>query len=145
MRRYLITLEGHTFDVKVLDDPRRDRVRVEVDGEVFTVGVEAGPAEAEVATAEIPPAAAPSRLPRSSGTSEAPDSSAGTIAAPLPGVIKSIAVRPGQAVAEGDGLLVIDAMKMDNVIRAPCAGTVSRVHVTEGCQVAHGEPLLEIS
>ena len=66
MRRYLITLEGRTFDVKVLDDPRRDRVRVEVDGEVFTVGVEAGPAEAEVATAETPLAAAPSRLPRSS-------------------------------------------------------------------------------
>ena len=47
MKRYRVTLEGHTFDVKVLDDPRQERVQVEVDGETFVVGVEAVPVTVE--------------------------------------------------------------------------------------------------
>ena len=60
-------------------------------------------------------------------------------------MIKSIAVRPGQRVAVDDELLVIEAMKMDNVIRAPRGGTVGTIHVTEGRQVAYGETLLEMN
>jgi biotin carboxyl carrier protein len=156
MKRYHITLEGQTFDVKVLDDPRRNQVRVEVDGETFTVGVDGVPvvadvgrASAEVASGDVVQAAAPARLPKSSETSEVsgdpPEAGTGVVVAPLPGVIKSIAVRQGQAVAANDEFLVIEAMKMDNVIRATCGGTVGIIHVTEGCQVAYGEPLLEIS
>jgi biotin carboxyl carrier protein len=58
-------------------------------------------------------------------------------------VIKSIAVRPGQEVSAGDRLLVIEAMKMDNVLRASRVGTIETIHATEGHQVAHGELLLE--
>ena len=134
MKRYRITLEGQTLDVEVLDDPRREQVRVKVDGEVFTVGVEA--------TAEV---AAPSRPPRSSETSEVFGNSDSVVVAPLPGVIKSIGVRSGQRVAPGDELLVIEAMKMDNIIRAQCAGVIGVIHVAEGRQVAHGEPLLEMN
>ena len=145
MKHYRITLDDHTFDVRVLDDPRRAQVRVEVDGETFVVGVEAAPPAASV-TAE---AAAP-RLPKltePSETSEASEVSgefAGTVAAPLPGVIKTVTVHPGQRVAADDELLVIEAMKMDNVIRAPRPGTVGTVHVVEGRQVAYGEPLLQM-
>jgi 3-methylcrotonyl-CoA carboxylase alpha subunit len=46
-------------------------------------------------------------------------------------------------VARGDPLLVIEAMKMDNVIRAVRSGAIAAVHAVEGHQVAHGEPLLE--
>jgi biotin carboxyl carrier protein len=60
-------------------------------------------------------------------------------------VIKSIAVRPGQCVSANDELLVIEAMKMDNVIRAPHGGSVGTIHVTEGRQVAYGETLLEMT
>jgi propionyl-CoA carboxylase alpha chain len=60
-------------------------------------------------------------------------------------VIKSIAVRPGQQVAAGDELLVIEAMKMDNIIRATREGTVGTLYVVEGRQVAHGEPLLDLA
>ncbi|HIQ01585.1 MAG TPA: acetyl-CoA carboxylase biotin carboxyl carrier protein subunit, partial [Anaerolineales bacterium] len=69
----------------------------------------------------------------------------GTVIAPLPGVIKSIAVRPGQRVKFDDELLVIEAMKMDNIIRAQRAGTIETIHVTEGRQVAYGDPLLEFA
>ncbi len=136
MKRYRITLEDHTFDVEVLDDPRQEQVRVQVDGEVFTVGVEAVPVVAEATT---------SRLPKFRKTSKVLGVAGNSVAAPLPGVIKSIAVRPGQRVAPNDELLVIEAMKMDNIIRAQRAGVIGIIHVAEGRQVAHGEPLLEMN
>jgi biotin carboxyl carrier protein len=68
---------------------------------------------------------------------------ANTVTAPLPGTIKSIAVQPGQEVAAGDELLVIEAMKMDNVIRASKTGVIDTVYVGAGRQVAHGELMLE--
>jgi biotin carboxyl carrier protein len=147
MKQYRITLGDHTFEVKVLDDPRREQVRVEVDGETFTVTVEAVPAAAEVtrggtAPTVSPPAAA-ARLPKSAETSEVSESPASTVTAPLPGVIKSIAVRTGQQVAADDELFVIEAMKMDNVIRATRVGTIGTIHVSEGRQVAYGEPILD--
>ena len=155
MRRYRITLGGRTFDVKVLDDPRQEQVRIEIDGETFTVGVEAVPAvtgvtATEVTAEETAPAIAPSpampaRLPKFSETSEVFGSPGSTVAAPLPGVIKSIGVRSGQQVAPNDKLLVIEAMKMDNVIRAPRGGTIGTIHVAEGRQVTYGEPLLEMN
>ena len=143
MKHYRITLEGRTFDVEVLDDPRQRQVRVRVDGQVFTV-------EAEAAEASREGASAPSALPepvRAAPPFPASESAraVGGIKAPLPGVVKSIAVRPGQQVAVGDELLVIEAMKMDNVIRATREGTVGTIHVAEGRQVAHGEPLLDLA
>ena len=137
MKRYTITLQGQTFDVTVLDDPRGERVRVEVDGEVFEVGVEAAPVVAEASVVEAAPTVAPSSTPKSSVATD------NTVVAPLPGVIKSVAVRPGQEVAPDDELIVIEAMKMDNVIRATRVGTIGTIHVAEGRQVAYGEPMLD--
>jgi biotin carboxyl carrier protein len=57
-------------------------------------------------------------------------------------VIKSISARPGEQVSTGSILLVIEAMKMDNIIRSPREGVVEEIYVAEGRQVAHGEPLL---
>ena len=133
MKAYRITLDNRTFHVKVLDDPRQDEVRVEVDGEVFTVGVEPVVEEVAPVVTEAVPAPAPEAA------------SEKTVTAPLPGIIKSIVVRPGQQVKFNDELLVIEAMKMDNVIRAPRDGTIGTILVTEGRQVAYGEPLLEFA
>lgn len=141
MRRYRITLGGRKFDVKVLDDPRQEQVRVEVDGEIFAVGVEAVPAVTGVTAGE----AAQVVVALSPVTPEVSGSPGSTVAAPLPGVIKSIGVRSGQQVAPNDKLLVIEAMKMDNVIRAPRGGTIGTIHVAEGRQVTYGEPLLEMT
>jgi len=143
MKEYRITLGGHVFDVKVLDDPRREQVRVEVDGEAFTVGVEAVSSVVELTDADLAPRDAPSTARPTHVLSDNVVLD-GTITAPLPGVIKSIAVRPGQRVAPNDELVTIEAMKMDNVIRATRAGTVGTIHVNEGRQVAYGEPLLDL-
>mgnify|MGYP000042570575 CR=1 FL=1 len=136
MKRYQITLNDRTFDVRLLSDPRQEQVQVEIDGQTFTVGVRvvppAGPLTAPTSDS-APPALRPT---------EAVLPAAGTLTAPLPGTVKSVAVRPGQAVARGDELLVIEAMKMDNLIRAPQEGIIADVYVAPGQRIAHGEPLL---
>jgi biotin carboxyl carrier protein len=66
----------------------------------------------------------------------------GVVGAPMPGDITSIAVKPGDQVAVGQELLVLEAMKMKNVIRSPQAGTVSSVEVSVGQSVKFGEPLV---
>lgn len=63
--------------------------------------------------------------------------------APIPGVIDSIGVQPGDAVATGQGLVVLEAMKMKNVIRASRAGEVGKIHVTIGQHVRHNDALIE--
>ena len=137
MKRYRITLDGRTFDVRVLSDPRQDEVEVEVNGTPFRVWVEAG-----VGSEPGPEAAAtPARDPPSA--SKAAATSVKTVTAPLPGTIKSVAVQPDQPVVTGEKLLIIEAMKMDNAIGAPRDGVIGAIHVTVGRQVAHGELLIE--
>lgn len=67
---------------------------------------------------------------------------ASPVRAALPGVVTEVRVAPGQGVAVGDVLLVLEAMKMDNDVTAPVAGTVRDVLVAPGDQVAAQQPLL---
>jgi biotin carboxyl carrier protein len=135
MRRYRLRLDGRAFDVDILDDPCADQVRVRVDGELFVVEV----SEAVEGAGGTPE---PSRAPAADVHLGRPSGSG--IVAPLPGTVKSIAIESGQQVAAGESLLIIEAMKMDNVIRAPRPGVVGAVHVAAGDQVAHGDPLLDL-
>jgi biotin carboxyl carrier protein len=150
MNGYRITIGGHTFHVRLLSDPHADRVEVEVDGRPLVVDVQdlagddgqaepiapAPALDAQPAAGVQGPGSAPLSVPRTAPTTR-------TVAAPLPGVVKSVAVRPGQRVAPGDELLVIEAMKMDNVIRAGREGVVETIHVAEGHRVAHGQFMIE--
>ena len=64
------------------------------------------------------------------------------IKSPMSGKIISVKVSPGQAVKEGDGLVVVEAMKMENLIRAPHDGIVKSVDVELGAAVETGARLL---
>jgi biotin carboxyl carrier protein len=63
------------------------------------------------------------------------------VEAPLPGKVLSVSVKPGDNVAEGDEICIIEAMKMENPIMAPVAGKVVEVSVSEGQIVKAGESL----
>ena len=65
----------------------------------------------------------------------------GSLLAPMPGTVISVAVDAGSEVAAGETVLVLEAMKMQHTVSAPYAGVVSRVEVTPGAQVASGEVL----
>ncbi len=77
------------------------------------------------------------------GSTNAP-AGAGPVRAPLPGMVVRILVAEGDEVAQGQGLLVLEAMKMENEIRAPAPGKVGTVLARAGTAVDKGQPLLEM-
>ncbi|MBI1225117.1 MAG: acetyl-CoA carboxylase biotin carboxyl carrier protein subunit [Bacteroidetes bacterium] len=66
------------------------------------------------------------------------------IKAPMPGLVLSILVEPGQEVSQGTPMLILEAMKMENVIKSPGEGTVKRIVVETGKPVDKGETLIEM-
>jgi 3-methylcrotonyl-CoA carboxylase alpha subunit len=72
------------------------------------------------------------------------DDGGDSIAAPLPGIIKALTVAPGAAVAAGDVLVVMEAMKMEHSLTAPRDGTVAEVTVRVGEQVEEGALLITL-
>ncbi|HET6521610.1 MAG TPA: biotin/lipoyl-containing protein, partial [Geminicoccaceae bacterium] len=82
-------------------------------------------------------AALPARIP----AREAPDAGK-LLLSPMPGLLVSVAVEPGQAVKAGQELAVLEAMKMENVLRAEHDGTVAEVRARPGTTVAADEVLV---
>ncbi|OQY29551.1 MAG: hypothetical protein B6244_03335 [Candidatus Cloacimonetes bacterium 4572_55] len=68
----------------------------------------------------------------------------GAIKAPMPGLIVKILVKEGDVIVENDGLMIIEAMKMENEIRSKRSGRIAKISVTEGKAVEYGEELLEL-
>lgn len=62
----------------------------------------------------------------------------------MPATVTQILVTPGQAVAQGDTVIILEAMKMELPIRAPRAGTVKAVHCHQGELVQPGVSLVEV-
>jgi 3-methylcrotonyl-CoA carboxylase alpha subunit len=65
-------------------------------------------------------------------------------AAPMPGTVLKIFVEPGDVVAKGDPLLILEAMKMEHQIAAPHAGTITAIHCAEGELVQAGVDLISV-
>jgi len=87
--------------------------------------------------------------PRSAWTRAAPDQAAGvtgptTIVAPMAGRVVKLLVKPGDEVMKRQGLIVVEAMKMENELRAPRDGRVVEVRVAEGASVEANAVLVVI-
>jgi biotin carboxyl carrier protein len=67
------------------------------------------------------------------------------VVAPMPGKVVRVLVEVGEKVEAGQGLLVVEAMKMQNEIRSPKGGTVERLHVKDGQPVNAGDALCIVS
>ena len=67
-----------------------------------------------------------------------------TITAPMPGLVKSVAVAVGDSVTRGQRLVVLEAMKMENEIFAPSDGKIASIEVQPGAIVEGGKPLISI-
>lgn len=74
----------------------------------------------------------------------APPAGPAPVVAPMPGLVVRVSVAAGDAVAAGQGVLVMEAMKMENELRAAAAGTVKAVKVTPGTAVEKGTVLIEL-
>jgi len=66
------------------------------------------------------------------------------VRAQMPGKIIKILMQPGATVTAGQGLIVVEAMKMQNEVKAPKSGVLTRVHVAEGATVSAGELLVVV-
>ena len=126
---------------------------VTINDKVYEVEVEKGKANL-VRTTDVvaapAPAAATAAAPAAAPAAAAPAPAAGPVSgtpvpAPLPGTILKINVTAGQAVKEGDLVVVLEAMKMENEIYAPCAGTVGQILTSKGATVATDDVLLTLS
>lgn len=85
------------------------------------------------------------RLLEQMGLSNATAAKVNELKAPMPGLIVDIRVQPGQAVQKGDPLLVLEAMKMENILKAPADGTVGSVKVDLRANVTKGQVLVQFS
>ncbi|RJX65085.1 oxaloacetate decarboxylase subunit alpha [Vibrio sinensis] len=119
--------------------PTSDRIEtysVKVDGQVYDVEVGPQGQLTSVSPSVSEPAVA--AAPASVGNSE-------TVPAPLAGNIFKVVVQSGSEVAEGDVLLILEAMKMETEVRAARGGVVQNLHVKEGDSVTVGAPLLSLA
>lgn len=62
----------------------------------------------------------------------------------IPGTLLDILVKEGQSVRKGDDLMILDAMKMQNMLKCQADGKVKRIHVKKGAKVSKGTLLLEM-
>ena len=132
-------VDGSTFSLLCLADNRSSQEvglsRTGLPGEI-AVHMPTGVASVRVLTG------AASRFGRGGGAAQA----AGTqqVLAPMPGKVVKILVRPGDDVKARQGLVVVEAMKMENELRSPKDGRVSEVLVAEGASVEAGRPLVVV-
>ncbi|MBR5343293.1 MAG: biotin/lipoyl-binding protein [Oscillospiraceae bacterium] len=135
------------------------KYKVTLNNRVYEVVVEQGEAmlldeyELKAPAAAAPaPVAVPAVIPVAAAPAAAPmPAPVGALAAgevvksPMPGNVLKINVQQGQKVNEGDVLIVLEAMKMENDIVAPKSGTVAQLVVSKGTVVETGAPLLVIA
>ena len=127
------------------------KYKVTLNNRVYEVEVEMGQAmlideyDAVAPAAPAAPIAVPAEPAAPAAVPAAALASGEVVKAPMPGNILKINVAPGQKVEEGDVLIVLEAMKMENEIVATKSGTVAQVAVSKGAVVETGAPLVVIA
>jgi acetyl-CoA/propionyl-CoA carboxylase biotin carboxyl carrier protein len=131
-------------DAADADEPR-ERITVEVGGKRLEVTVPASLRAARPAAAGAAAAGAPRRPGRRSGAGGGATAAGGnSLVSPMQGTIVKIVAAEGQAVAAGDTIVVLEAMKMEQPLTAHQAGTVTGLAVEVGQTVAAGAVICEL-
>ena len=131
--KYKVTLNGRTYEVEV--DAGKAMLTDEYEAYAPAPAAPAAPVAAA-------PAAAPSAASPAAPAAPAVTAAGEPVESPMPGTILRVEVAQGAAVKEGQLLVVLEAMKMENEILAPRNGTVSQVIVSKGSHVETGSPLI---
>ncbi len=122
---------------------------VTVNGVAYNVTVEENTNGAPVTAAPVAAPAAPAPAAAAPAPAPAPaaQGSAGAVqvAAPMPGNILDVKVKPGDSLKAGDVMMILEAMKMENEISAPQDGTIASVNVRKGDTVNSGDLLVTMN
>lgn len=122
-----VVRNGRSYKVLVLKEDRENNtMRLRIGAHTYTVALEDEQ----------------SRLMRTLGLDKAAGAAVREMKAPMPGLVLKVLVKEGDAVKKNDPVLVLEAMKMENVIKAPADVTVTKIHVQERTAVEKGQLLL---
>jgi len=134
-----VKIDDKTFIVDI-DDISARPITARVDGQVFTVWPESAQSAPLQAIAQ--PAASMAQPTANLTASQPTAASSSQVRAPIPGVIIEISAKPGDAVAYGQELCVLEAMKMKNSIRASREGVIDQVLISTNDQVNQNQVLM---
>ena len=152
MTQFKFDINGSKYEVEIKSidgsiaevDVNSNLYQVNIEGDGQISAPVARPAAKPTATpaAATTPAAKPAATP-TAAPAEAAGKGSKTIKAPLPGSVLKVLVEPGTAFKEGDILMVMESMKMENNITAECSGTITKVVAPVGTSVLQDDVLFE--
>ena len=133
MKKYKVYVNGEPFEVMV----------EEIGGPASAISPVVKSVQPQTTTIETKDIPAVSPPPAAKKAEQKPGNGF-PIAAPMPGVVLDVKVKEGDTVSEGDTLLILEAMKMENEVTAPASGTVKNIQVANGANVNTGDLMLVI-
>ena len=145
MKEYKYKINGNEYNVAV-EELEGNKANVTVNGKSYEVELDR-PTKPAVSKPVARPAAAaaPVAAPAAAPAPKAAPAAGGAgIKAPLPGVILDIKVKVGDAVAKGQTIAILEAMKMENNINADREGTVVSINVEKGQSIAEGTDIITL-
>lgn len=144
MKEFKFNISGKEHSAHVVE--HEDTLEVTVDGKIYTVTLpERKPAAKPVVKPAVAAAAPAAAVAPAAAKPAAAPAGGNVVTAPLNGKITQVLVKAGDAVAAGDTVVMLEAMKMENSITAEAAGTVKAVLVNVGDQVDGGQALVELA
>ena len=127
MKKRKVKVDGEEYEVEL--EKQEGVWNVTIEGKSFSIEIEGG---------SVGDSAGSKRKKKGRGKKS------GTISSTIPGKIVSIAVEEGDKVGEGDVVMILEAMKMQNEIQAPLSGTVTAVNCKPGDSIEANSPLIII-
>lgn len=140
MKKYKFTIRGNDYDVHIRD-MEENIAEVDVNGTIYEVKI-----KGEVRTSKTPKLIRKpiEQLPGEGQIKKKESTGKHSVTAPLPGTILKINVSVGDVVTEGQNLLVMEAMKMENQVQSGKGGEVISIKVNVGDTVLQDDVLIEI-
>lgn len=146
MKEYKLKINGNDYNV-VINEVEDAVAKVEVNGTPFNVEFEKPITKPKAIKVVKASAAAPAVSPaqnRPSVATTSTSTSGTTVTSPLPGVILEVNVKEGDVVKKGQKVMMLETMKMENVIEATVDGTIKSVKANKGDSVLEGAALVII-
>ncbi len=145
MKIYKFKIYGQEYETRII---RRDKdeILINVNGEEYKAYLE--PTKRQTIARPTPKLERPIAVPgEGTKVTAKPDESkgAGSVKAPLPGLVLKVLVKPGDAVKAGDPIIIMEAMKMENSIPATMNGAVETIEVKEGDSILEGHVIATIT
>ena len=137
MKKFNITVNGVSYEVDV------EEIKDGAAPAAPAPKPAAAPAPKPAAAAAPKQEAAPAPKKEAAPAAAAP-AGGETVEAPMPGNVWKVLVKEGQEVKDGETLIILEAMKMENEIPSPCDGVVASLHVNEGDAVNGGDILVSV-